>query len=321
MPSTFRLAGWLAATLPHCAWSCHVVVRARPRRPVARHRGRLPRARRDRHDLSPSRRRRRIRLIAGDQPPARRGDAIPIRGLPRAHRRPSGAAADPRGRAGRRPPTGAPDRRRARRPARQTEPAALGRTRSRLSITTASELGLRLYLGSKDRDASIMEILTAAHVLDSTMDRMDGDGPLLGPCRPHLVVTGGRSLRLRPAVAARSPRVRTGRPPGRTWRPDASLCAGCIADAVAGMGPEFRANLRQTEGRELALRTSAALLDDGSHNAAAEVARTAAELSRTRSRARRRPDPDGALPSRRGRPRARRPGPRSKPPTPAPRRG
>jgi tetratricopeptide (TPR) repeat protein len=128
-----------------------------------------------------------------------------------------------------------------------------------------------------------LEILTAAHVVDSMMDRMGGDGSLLEPCRPHVVVNGGRVFGCARQRQLGLPGTEPGDRRAEAWRPDASLCAGCIADAIAGMGPEFRANLRQPEGRELALRASAALIDEGTFNAAAGVACTAADLSRSGS--------------------------------------
>ncbi len=145
-------------------------------------------------------------------------------------------------------------------------------------ITGAAALGLRLYLGSKDLDSSIMDVLTAAHVLDSTMDGMDDGGSILGPCRPHIIVADGRTF----SCAQQWRLGRTADDPSPIWRPDTSLCAGCVADTITGMGASLGANQRRGEGRELALRTSAALIDTGAHNAAAEVARTAAELSPTR---------------------------------------
>ncbi len=150
---------------------------------------------------------------------------------------------------------------------------------SEATITTAAALGLRLYLGSKALDTSIVEILTAAHVLDSTMARVDGADEMLGPCWTHNVIAGGR-------VFACGQHWRRGRSQSGLadeqaplWQPDSSLCAGCIADTIAGMGPSLVANQRQNEGRELALRASSALVDAGAHHAAAEVAQTAAALS------------------------------------------
>jgi tetratricopeptide (TPR) repeat protein len=149
--------------------------------------------------------------------------------------------------------------------------------------TNAAGLGLRLYLGSRDGDADILETLTAAHVLDSTMERVEGTGALLEPCRPHLVVAHGKvfACARQRLLGRRHTGLDPGAPP--SWHPDVSLCAGCIADTVARMGPSLVANRRRGEGRELALRVSAALLDHGRHHAAAEVARTAAELSETGS--------------------------------------
>ena len=148
------------------------------------------------------------------------------------------------------------------------------------TITTAAALGLRLYLGCDALDSSIMEILTAAHVLDGTMARMDGAGELLGPCWTHNAIAGGRVFDC--GQHWRRGRSKAGLadmlPP--EWQPDPSLCAGCIADTIAGMGPSLVANQRREEGRELALRASSALVDTGAHLAAAEVARSAVELSR-----------------------------------------
>ncbi len=148
-------------------------------------------------------------------------------------------------------------------------------------IAAAAALGLRLYLGSNTRDSSLLEILTAAHVLDSTMARLDCAGRLLDPCRAHNVIAGGRVFDC--GRQWRRGRSRGGLADDRApvWQPDASLCAGCIADTVAGTGPSMVANQRKREGRELALRTSSALVDTGAHLAAAEAAVTAVELSQT----------------------------------------
>jgi len=148
------------------------------------------------------------------------------------------------------------------------------------TVTTAAALGLRLYLGSQALDVSIFEILTAAHVLDSTMARIDGADELLGPCWTHNVIAGGRVFDCSQQWRRGRSRdeLADGQPPA--WQPDPSLCAGCIADTIAGMGPSLIANQRQHEGRELALRASSALVDTGAHPTAAEVALTAAELSR-----------------------------------------
>ena len=149
------------------------------------------------------------------------------------------------------------------------------------TIKTAAALGLRLYLGSKVLESSIMEILIAAHVLDSTMDRMGNVGGLLGPCWAHHAVAGGRVFACGQQWRLGRPRTELTDDQPPTWRPDTSLCANCIADTISGMGPSLVANQRQHEGRELALRASSALIETKTHHAAAEVAQTAVDLSTT----------------------------------------
>jgi tetratricopeptide (TPR) repeat protein len=147
--------------------------------------------------------------------------------------------------------------------------------------TAASETGTRLYVGSTMRNASAMEVLTAAHVLDGALDRVEGGGPLLEPCAPHLTVVGGRTFGCAQQWRLAWPGTACADRRAPEWRPDPSLCHGCIADTVAGSGPELAANLCRHEGRELALRVSASLARSGYHDPAAMVAETAAELSTT----------------------------------------
>jgi tetratricopeptide (TPR) repeat protein len=147
------------------------------------------------------------------------------------------------------------------------------------TVTAAAAYGLRLYLGSPTATGGVVEVLTDAHVLDSVLDRLDGPPPLLGPCRPHEVVAEGRVFDCARQWRRGLSRAAADDRPEPGWRPDRGLCAGCIADTVAGMAPSIVANRRPREGRELALVTSAALVDAGSPAAAAAVARTAVELS------------------------------------------
>ena len=268
-------ATWLAATLPHCAWNCHVVVAGpdpenRILNTVATYL--------DDEKLAMVH----LHLVVDEgittSPTADRLLDTAERFQNEAYRERTGSrliplpilevapGADPR-------------------PALETAGELAGRLAkpslllwsepSDAVITTAAALGLRLYLGSENLDTSAMDVLTAAHVLDSTMDRMDDGGSILEPCRPHLTVADGR-------VFGCAQHQRLGRPAedgSPTWRPDTSLCAGCVADTIAGMGASLNANQRRSEGRELALRTSAALVDTGAHNAAAAVAHVAAGLS------------------------------------------
>ena len=144
---------------------------------------------------------------------------------------------------------------------------------------TASTLGFRIYLGSADQTASTMEVLTAGHILDTSIDRVEETATLLEPCRSHLVLSRGRvftcARQLQRGVSRSG--ISELRPP--EWTPDADLCAGCIADVIAASEPSITANLRRGDGRELALRVSAALVDRGEHGPAAELAGTARELS------------------------------------------
>jgi len=272
------LAEWLAASLPHCAWSCHLVITGgdgddRLLETVVHHLEREPVALVHFHPvvdgtMDPSPRvDRLLDAAARFQTEAYRertgSRLVPLPILEVAHR------ADPR-------------------PALTTAGELAGRLAkpsllmwdepAGAAITTAAELGLRLYLGSEEQqDSSIMDVLTAAHVLDSTMDGLSDGGSILGPCRPHLTVVDGRVF----GCAQQWRLGRTADDHAPEWRPDTSLCAGCVADTIVCMRASLVANQRRNEGRELALRTSAALVDKGAHNAAAVVARTAAKLSLT----------------------------------------
>jgi tetratricopeptide (TPR) repeat protein len=275
------LARWLAAALPHCAWSCHVVATGGDRE------GRLLKTVVDhleREEVAMVY----LHLVAG----AGIGPAPEIEILMDAAARfQSGAYRERTG--SRLVPLPilevAPDADPG--PALEAAGELVGRLAkpslllwdepNETTITTAAALGLRLYLGSKARDNSIMEILTAAHVLDSTMARVDGAGEMLGPCWTHNVVADERTFDCGQQWRRRRSSAGLSDEHAPLWQPEASLCAGCIADTVAGMEASLFANQRQDEGRELALRASSALVDSGAHHTAAEVAQTAADLSRT----------------------------------------
>jgi tetratricopeptide (TPR) repeat protein len=146
----------------------------------------------------------------------------------------------------------------------------------------AAALGLRVYLGSDPASTTALEVFTDAHILDGSIERMGGSAALLGPCRPHQVVGEGRIFACARARQHGVSRTRLGDTARPEWRPDVGLCPGCLADTVAGMGPSLDANLRRPEGRELALRVSASLLDAGEPGPAAAVASTAESLSDSR---------------------------------------
>jgi tetratricopeptide (TPR) repeat protein len=142
----------------------------------------------------------------------------------------------------------------------------------------AAALGLRLYLGGPGA-VNDLEILTAGHVIDSTIDRMAEGRPVLGPCRPHLVVARGRvHACARQWALGVSLATHEARAPIE-WTPDIRLCSGCVADAVAGSTATMAANLRRGDGRTLALRVGAALAEAGDTGPAAVLAKVAAELS------------------------------------------
>ena len=274
------LTPWLAAALPHCAWSCHVVIAGGDRE------GRLLKTvvdYLDREEVAMVY----LHLVAD----AGIGPAPEIEILMDAATRFQNEAYHERTGARLVPlpilevaPGADPH------PALETAGELAGRLAkpslllwdepSEATITTAATLGLRLYLGSKALDTSIVEILTAAHVLDSTMARVDGADEMLGPCWTHNVIAGGRVFACGQHWRRGRSRAGFADEQAPVWQPDSSLCAGCIADTIAGMGPSLVANQRQNEGRELALRASSALVDAGAHHAAAEVAQTAASLSR-----------------------------------------
>ena len=272
------LAEWLAASLSHCAWSCHLVIAHgdgddRLLETVVHHLEREPVALVHLHLVADG--------TMGPSPGADRlldaearfqteayrertgSRLVPLPILEVAHRADPGPALTTAGELAE----------------RLAKPSLLMWDEpSDAVITTAAALGLRLYLGSTEQqDSSIMEVLTAAHILDSTMDGMGNGGSILGPCLPHLTVVDGRVF----GCAQQWRLGRTADDPAPAWRPDTSLCAGCVADTIVGMRASLVANQRRNEGRELALRISAALVEKGALSAAAVVARTAAELSLT----------------------------------------
>jgi tetratricopeptide (TPR) repeat protein len=272
-----ELAGWLAAALPHCSWSCHLVVAAND------HGGRLLDTVVDflvRERLAVVHLHQAAASSLPGSPQVERLMAAAERFQTEAYRERTGArlvslpileipsGADPR------PALAAA----ADLAARLAKPGLLLRDPpTDETVSAAAALGFRLFLGS-DTD-SVMGVLTENHVLDSTIDRVEDGGRVLDPCRAHLVVAGGRvyDCARKWQLAESRGGIGDARPPG--WAPDTSLCAGCIADAVTALGPSLAANLRRTDGRELALLLSAALVDRGDHGPAAEVARTAVELS------------------------------------------
>ncbi len=273
------LASWLETALPHCAWSCHVVVtgsdpegrlldtvvRYLESEPVALvllhlvadgRFGSPPTIDRllnatDRFQQEAYRERTGSRLIP-----------LPILEVPRGDDpRPALEAAGELA-------------------ARLAKPSLLLWDPPSTAVSAAaSTYGLRLYLGESPAATTTMEILTGAHILDGAMDRMEGPAPLMSPCRTHVVVGGGRVFSCsRQWQQSRScAELETTSKP--EWAPDQGLCAGCIADTVPGMGPSLTANLRRREGRELALRVSAAMLDAGRPDPAATVAASAESLS------------------------------------------
>jgi len=262
-----ELRAWLTTALPHCAWSCHVVIaggdgEGRSLDAVADYLGREPVALVHLHLIT--------NATTGSSPEADRLLVAAQRFQSEAYRERTGSRLVPL-------------------PILEVDPGAdpgpALKTAGALAARLAkpSELGLRLYLGSKALNTSVMEILTAAHILDSSLDRRDDGGPALVPCWAHYVVAGGRVFACAQQWRLRHPSEVLAEDRPLAWQPDQSLCAACIADTIAGAGPSLVANRRRHEGRELALRASAALVDSGAHHAAAEVANIAAELSPTRA--------------------------------------
>jgi len=142
----------------------------------------------------------------------------------------------------------------------------------------AEALGMRIYLGSKTTTGGTMEILTDAHILDGALARLNDPDTLLGPCWTHQVIGGGRMFACARQWRRGLPRTSELGTSVPEWQPDEALCASCIADTMADQGPSLAANRRHAEGRELALRTSAALTER-EPGAAAAVAATAIHLS------------------------------------------
>jgi tetratricopeptide (TPR) repeat protein len=272
-------AEWLAAALPQCAWSCHLVVAAPDDdgallEAALDHLRREPLATLHLHQLvedawgEPSAALERLMTAAeGFQREAYRERCgsrlipLPILTVP--------PGADPR-----------PQLEAARGLAeRLAKPSLLlSEAPSGAVAAEGAAAGLRLYLGPPE-GASALEVLTASHVLDSALDRLAGGAPLLAPCRPHLVVAGGRVHSCARQWALGVATGRIDEAASVAWAPDPELCRGCLADAVAGSTGALTANLRRPEGRELALRVSAALAESGEPGPAAALARAAAELA------------------------------------------
>ena len=272
------LAPWLSDALPDCAWTCHLVIAApdpdqRLLRTVIEHLDREPLATVHLHQV-----------VLDSEPTA---DVAPLmraaeRFQDEAYRERTGARLVPL------PILVVPTDRDLRPALDHAAELARRLARPSLAVTAApdpqisaeaAELGLRIHVTASSDTDSILQSLTAAHVLDSAMDSLGSDRRLLEPCRPHLLVHGGRvygcarqwQRRLSDAETASRSRI--------AWRPDATLCAGCLADTVTAASDELNANFRRREGRELALRVSAELVETGRPDAAAEVAGTAVSLS------------------------------------------
>jgi tetratricopeptide (TPR) repeat protein len=278
-----ELAAWLTDTLPSCAWTCHVVIvsddpEGRLLDAVVDHLGREQLATVHLHRVftdwlnEESKVARLMAAATSFQTEAYRERTgsrlvpLPILDVP--------AGTDPRSALGAAGELAG----------RLAKPSLLLSDPPAESVALeAAALGLRLYLGLDDDQSSTMEILTSNHVLDSTLERFANQGMLLDPCRAHLVVADGRVFGCARQWQRGLSQGGTADVSPPSWAPDTDLCPGCIADAVARLGPSLAANLRQADGRELALRISATLVDDGEPGAAAELAGTAAELSATDS--------------------------------------
>lgn len=142
----------------------------------------------------------------------------------------------------------------------------------------AEALGMRIYLGSDTTTGGAMEVLTDAHILDGAMARLSDPAALLGPCWTNQVVAAGRLHGCARQWRRGLPQTHELGASVPEWQPVEALCASCIADTIADQGPSLAANRRHAEGRELALRTSAALTENDP-GAAAAVAATAVRLS------------------------------------------
>lgn len=274
-----RLASWLDGALPHCSWSCHVVVAGRDQAgllldTVVSYLEAEPVALVHLHLLADGR--------FGASPPVDRLLEAAERFQREAYRERTGSRLVPLPilevppGADRRPALDAA----AECAARLAKPSLLlWEAPTAGEAATAAALGLRIYLGADPTTTTATEVLTCAHILDGSMGRMDGPDDLLGPCRPHQVVGDGRVFACARAWRHGVSRTGLGATEKPEWRPDVDLCPGCLADTVAAMGPSLDANLRRREGRELALRVSASLLDAGEPGPAATVASTAESLS------------------------------------------
>jgi tetratricopeptide (TPR) repeat protein len=275
-----EIAAWLERTLPDLAWTSHVVVtgpdaEGRILRSVERHLDREPLAIVNLHHVAAADTDRvppeigrlmaaaaRFQAAAYRERTGSRLVALPILEVaPGSDPRPALAVA-----------AGLVDE--------LAKPSLLlWRSPDQHTINDAARLGLRIYLGiGKD---SVVDVLTTAHVLDATMDRVEDADTRLDPCRSHLVASRGRVFGCARQHQRGVARCELGIAPPAEWRPDPTLCPGCIADVVTSSEMSLTANLRRREGRELALRTSAAMVDRRLFFSAAAIASTAAHLSDT----------------------------------------
>jgi tetratricopeptide (TPR) repeat protein len=121
--------------------------------------------------------------------------------------------------------------------------------------------------------------LRASHVMESVLDRIEGDrGGLLDPCTPHIVLDGKvRSLHAcLDAWLQGEPGAAT---PEALSPPDAARCSGCIRNSVLAMKDALSEGGRSREVRKACFELGAAMSGRGDHRNAMTLARGAYELS------------------------------------------
>ncbi|MHC4607915.1 MAG: hypothetical protein ACYTAF_13460, partial [Planctomycetota bacterium] len=112
-------------------------------------------------------------------------------------------------------------------------------------------------------DATAAAQLRAYHVFQSVLQRIDGEGNLLAPCRGHLVADASSKCLLQFEGDTAAPPL---------------LCPGCIARSVLAMKRSLLAAHRENEGHRVCTRLAGFFSARGAYRIAGGLARLALEL-------------------------------------------
>ncbi len=158
-----------------------------------------------------------------------------------------------------------------------------------MAVLDGAAIRIHLAPAGGDGRAAVAESLAAHHVLESLLERIEGDRRgMLEPCSRHLLVDPARGglfacLGGWRSGAAPLPLDGGGAESDPVGRDE---CPQCIAWAGRAVVADLEANQRQDEGHRVLLRTAVALAERGTYGDAADLAGAACRLATT--------DPDRA---------------------------